>query len=235
MAHQYQFYIPPSKMEINTAILDGEEFIHCCNVLRMKSGRIIDAFDGTGGKYKVRLESISKNRAECKIVDKSYNGEILPRVIVGIGLVKNRAIDEIVKHITSLGISEIYFLKTTHSVKKGFNCEHLRKISINALKQCGGSRLPTIHEPITINDYCEKIKDADIKLIAEQKAASFRKTVPYVNLDKVYALLVGPEGGFSDEEYNESENAGFVPVSLTRRRLRTELATVSLLSALYIE
>ncbi len=233
--HDFQFYIPPGKIRNNFVTINGEEYLHCCRVLRKNSGDIIKVFDGYGFHYDVRILNIYKNYAEGKIV-KSYPKEksVSPELILGIGTVKNSALDTIVSQVSSLGVAHFYPLLTKHSVKRGFKKERFEKIAIESIKQCGSAYLPEIHDQINFDNWLDVTRNIKSKLIAEKDSSvSLLRVIDEVkNIDEI-AVMVGPEGGFSSDEIKTAKASGFIPVNIFKRRLRTELAVVVMLANIY--
>lgn len=233
--HDFQFYIPPEKVRNKLVTFDGEEYRHCCRVLRKNRGDVVKVFDGYGFHYNVRILNIYKSYAEGEII-KSYPKEksVFPEVILGVGAVKNSALDTIVSQVSSLGVAHFYSLLTRHSVKRGFKKERFERIAIESVKQCGSAYLPKIHDKVGFDNWLNITQDEKLKLIAEQGSSmSLLKVMDEMkNIDKV-AVMIGPEGGFSDDEIKTAKGNGFIPVNISKRRLRTELAVIVLLANIY--
>ncbi len=233
--HDFQFYIPPEKINDNLVTINGEEYRHCCRVLRKNRGDIIKVFDGYGFHYGVRILNIYENYAEGKII-KSYPKEksIFPELFLGVGTVKNSTLDTIVNQVSSLGVAHFYSLLTRHSVKRGFKKERFKKIAIKSVKQCGSAYLPEIHDQINFDDWLDFTHNIKLKLIAEKdNSMPLLKVVNRVENIGEIAVMVGPEGGFSSNEIKTAEANGFIPVNISERRLRTELAVVVMLANIY--
>lgn len=233
--HDFQFYIPPEKMRSKLVTFNGEEYRHCCRVLRKNSEDVVKVFDGCGFHYDVCIQNIYKSYAEGEII-KSYPKEksVFPEVILGVGPVKNSALDTIVSQVSSLGVAHFYPLLTRHSVKRGFKKERFERIAIESVKQCGSAYLPKIHDKVSFDNWLNITQDKKLKLIAEQGSSmSLLKVMDGMkNIDKV-AVMIGPEGGFSDDEIKTAKGNGFIPVSISERRLKTELAVIVMLANIY--
>jgi len=233
--HDFQFYIPPEKINDNFVTINGEEYRHCFRVLRKNSGDIIKVFDGYGFRYDIRILNIYENYAEGKIV-KSYPKEknISPEIILGVGIVKNSALDTIVSQMSSLGVAHFYPLLTRHSIKRGFKRERFEKIAIESVKQCGSAYLPEIYNQINFDEWLYVTHNTELKLIAEKDNSMPLLVVNGVENIGEIAVMVGSEGGFSSNEVKTAEANGFIPVNISERRLRTELAVVVMLANIYI-
>jgi len=141
--------------------------------------------------------------------------------------------DFVIQKATELGVAEISLLNSerTEVKLKGDRVEkrveHWRKVSISACEQCGCNRVPAIHPPVTLANWLDK-RDEPIKLIMQPGTNQpFQQNKP-----ATVALLVGPEGGFSDLEVQAANNAGFDSISLGPRILRTETAPLVAISIL---
>lgn len=234
--HDFQFYIPPEKINDNFVTINGEEYGHCFRVLRKNCGDVIKIFDGYGFHYDVRILNIYENYAEGKIV-KSYPKEksIFPKLILGVGTLKNSALNMVVSQVSSLGVAHFYPLLTRHSVKRRFKKERFEKIAIESVKQCGSAYLPEIHDQINFDNWLDVTRNIKSKLIAgKNSSVSLLSVVEEVkNIDEI-AVMVGPEGGFNSDEIKTAEANGFISVNISERRLRTELAVVVMLANIYV-
>jgi len=231
--HAYQFYISPQAVNDGCFCLEGDEFRHCCRVLRKTAGETIDIFDGKGRRWSARLESVGKNRAECRIIDE-YPHQVLlqPEIRLGIGLIKSNLLDEIVVNATALGVTEIVPLLTIHSIKTGINRERLGKLALSALKQSGMARAPRISDPLTLNRWFDLCSDVPVKLITEQHESVSLNRISNLPAAKQVAIMIGPEGGFAENEIREANLNGFTTVNIFPYRLRTELAAVMALAGI---
>lgn len=231
--HSYQFYILPEKISEGKFSLTGGEFRHCCRVLRKTVGSAIDVFDGNGRRWSARLESITKNSAECRVIEEyPLQARLKPEIILGIGLLKNNLLDEIVINATALGVAKIIPLRAVHAIKFNVNRERLTKLALSALKQSGIAYIPAISEAMSLSDWFDLISQTSCKLIAEQHSSvSLHRIEALQSADQI-AVMIGPEGGFDETEIRPAEQAGFIKVNIFPYRLRTELAAVTALSAI---
>jgi len=231
--HAYQFYISPQAVNDGCFSLEGDEFRHCCRVLRKTAGETIDIFDGKGRRWSARLESVGKNRAECRIIDEyPFQAPVQPEIRLGIGLIKSNLLDEIVVNATALGVTEIVPLLTIHSIKTGVNRERLEKLALSALKQSGMARAPRISDPLTLDKWLDLCSDAPVKLITEQHESVSLERIKALPDARRVAVMIGPEGGFAESEIRGASLAGFAAVNIFPYRLRTELAAVMALAGI---
>lgn len=231
--HAYQFYISMEKIQEGTFHLEGDEYRHCCRVLRKIRGDSIDVFAGNGRRWSARIEKISNNKAECRIMEEyPPQSRLKPEIILGVGLLKNNLMDDVVVAATALGVAEIMPLYTTHSIKNKINHERLAKLALSALKQSGLAFLPIISDCLTLDKWFNLTEETPLKLIAEQHASANLNRIQQLQSVEHVALMIGPEGGFEENEIEKAQRFGFNKVNIFPYRLRTELAVVTALAGI---
>ena len=152
-------------------------------------------------------------------------------------LVKGEKMDLVLQKATELGVSEIVLLETERTIAKIKDESKLgrfRKILKEAAEQSKRTRIPTLNKVLTINKLNE-IK-ADVKLIAykgeQGSSKSFNDELKALKPGKSVAIMIGPEGGFSEKEVQEANKLGFTSVGLGKRILRAETASFYALSVI---
>jgi 16S rRNA (uracil1498-N3)-methyltransferase len=226
--HQYFFYVAPDQIKNNTAVLSGDDFRHCVQVLRHKSGDHIQLINGQGVLINAALQSVSQRSCSCKILSvEEIQNSIGIDINLAFGLLKVRALEELVRSAAALGVSRIIPLNTDNSVKQGLNSDRLQKIAIEAIKQSGNFHLPKIESSVPFSEWVTPENLASLNLIAEQGAGmkmaeSIRRSKNVHSIN----LLIGPEGGFSQAELILAQNAGYSPVRIHPYRLRSEVAAL---------
>jgi 16S rRNA (uracil1498-N3)-methyltransferase len=227
--HQYYFYVNPDHVLTDLVLLENDEFRHCVQVLRHKVGDRIWLFNGKGVIYSAEIRKIAKSSAECQILStQSVQNPIESEIGVAFGLLKSKALDLLIRELTSLGVRHFIPLITKHSVKQNFNFDRMQKIALEALKQSGNLFLPSFQRPVTINQWLNNILSIQVKLIAEQgNAIPIKKALRNYSKISSVVVLIGPEGGFHPEEVALAIDQDFVPVTIHPYRLRSELAAIT--------
>ncbi len=232
------FYTQPQNIKSDHLIIDDDEFNHLIHVMRKKVGDQIIVVNGQGTAYEVKISEVIKKTAICsisKIIQDHNESEM--NVILGVGILKNPAkFDFLVEKATELGVKEIIPLLTTRTIPQKAKIDRWQKLALAAMKQCGRSFLPHIHQLSTFDDALTINKDFDSKFILHidpelPLEQNFNDAVKSKKLKSIL-LFIGPEGGFSDQEIEMSKANGFTPVSLGIRRLRTETAAIAVCSVL---
>jgi 16S rRNA (uracil1498-N3)-methyltransferase len=229
------FYTPPSLIKSKSLSIQGEELHHLSKVLRKKVGETIVVVDGKEHAYKAILESITRSSADCKILETIHRfNEPDVEVKLAFALLKNPSrMDFLVEKCTELGVREFIPVHTERTITSRVHPERLQKIALSAMKQCGRSFLPPIHSPMDFHEALTYLNACERKLITHEKAdemiaASGRKGAR--GSSGTVGVLVGPEGGFTDEEIQGAVESGFKAVSLGPRRLRSETAAIAVVS-----
>ena len=209
--------------------LDSAQANYLGNVLRLKEGAELLAFDGRSGEWLARIADAGKKRMTLVVARRTRDAETVPDVWLAFAPVKRAQTDWLVEKATELGVARLIPVMTQRTVAERVRLERLEAIAIEAAEQCGRTVLPEIAEPVPLGGLLGE-RDAKRTLYFADEgggkpAANAFKTGPAL-------ILTGPEGGFTDEErtaVRASPNA--VPISLGPRILRAETAALAALAA----
>lgn len=235
-----RFYVPQPQILNGVLKVEGSEVKHIRRVLRLKVGEEIIVFDGLGNEFEgtiveevsssvvIRVQNISSSKSESPL-----------EIILAQSLLKGEKMDYLIQKATELGVKEIIPFFSSRSIplleKSGKQKRYQRweKIAIEGSKQCGRGMIPKI-EPL--QDYYEVLQTASsdfLRLILwEKEEFRLKEALERSKEKKRIFFIVGPEGGFSKEEIEEAKRAGFIIVTLGKRVLRAETASLCLLSIL---
>jgi len=241
------FYAPPSAFrEPDYVALPEEEAAHAVQVLRKRPGDEIVVVDGHGGWYRVRLDQLDRRKAAGKILERRREvGEPVYDLSIGLSLLKSRQrFETFLEKAVELGVGEVVPLMTHRTEQKRFRVDRARKILLAAMKQSGRSRLVRLAEPQPLADVL-RYNSIDSGSGPGQALAliGHERTAPEHSLSVALAaqpsvrtirILIGPEGGFTEEEVAQARQAGYAPVSLGPRRLRAETAALVAASTVMI-
>jgi len=215
-----------------TVDLPVETVNYLRNVLRLKDGQPLELFNGRGRRARAALQ-LARRAASVRIEssEASPAESVVPLTLL-MALAKGEKMDLVIQKAVELGVSAIAPVETERSVLelKGKRAEkreaRWRQIMINACEQCGRDTLPRL-EPIRALDEALAATEAPTRLVldprAEQPLAGLRDQPP----PDEAALLVGPEGGLTDEEVHSAGEHGFRALSLGPRILRAETAAIA--------
>lgn len=202
-------------------------------VLRLHGGEVIHVFNGDDGEWSATVDRIGKSSATLLVRDHVANtAESRLKVHLVQGISRGERMDFVAQKATELGVKRITPVLTAHGVVKldSKRAEkrrgHWQRVTESACEQSGRIRPPLVDAPLPLNDWFGGIRDRGATEIILRPGATTSLadiSAPQIKL----CLLVGPEGGFSEQEYDNADVAGFTAVSLGPRTLRTETAAVA--------
>ncbi len=207
--------------------LQDEEARHCSKVLRKKIGDIIQITDGVGHFYDARLTDIAPKKCQFEIINSMALNK--PSFNIHIAIAPTKNIDRtewFVEKAIEIGVNEISFLVTNHSERNKINIDRINKKAVSAIKQSVRPYLPQINEIQKIGSFLKSV-NADQKFVAHLDESSPSYLSNVANHSRDYLVMIGPEGGFSNDEIDLILKNDFIPVRLGDHRLRTETAGVT--------
>lgn len=225
------------------AVIRGSEFYHLTKVLRLQEGDSLSIFDGKGKEFEALIEAVTEREAVLKLLKSLGSSNESPlNIIIAQGIPKADKMDYIIQKATELGVSGIIPLITSRTVPvlKGDRAlrrrSRFRKIALEAAKQCGRKRLPEVADITLLKDLLSSSNLPDMRLILwEGETDRGLKEVLKERPPENVICLIGPEGGFSEEEVSTAIEKGFVPVTMGKRILKTETASLAFLSIIQYE
>lgn len=203
-------------------------------VLRLKQDQAVILFNGQGSDFACHFIEVSRKTVRVLINEKlSRDIESPLHITLGMGISRGDRMDWAVQKAVELGVHAITPLITERCVikfdneKKQQRRQHWQHIVQHAAEQSGRSVLPDLQDVIHINDWVGGQQGLKVFLdpYAEQTLADIQPDAMHLT------LLSGPEGGFSDQERQQAKAAGFIPVRMGARILRTETAVLAALAA----
>lgn len=214
----------------------GPDVKHIRNVLRLKAGNGVMVTDGSGYEYEAQITAVAAKHVELLILDRSPSrAESTVRITAAQAFLKDKKMDLLVRQLTELGISRWIPFVCERSVPRpekkrlAARTARWRKIAGEAIKQCRRERLPEIADMMSFGDLVALGGPYEKKLIFwEDETRRLPQDLPARNFSDPGEILmvVGPEGGFSDEEIEQAEKSGFSTVGLGPRILRAETAAI---------
>jgi 16S rRNA (uracil1498-N3)-methyltransferase len=222
------FYTPLDLVGPDSLTVAGEEFAHLTHVMRKAPGDSVRVVDGRGTAYDVTIQDISRKSARCLITARHPGlHEPARKVVIATALLKNSAnFDYLVEKVTELGVAAIVPLLTERTIPRHARIDRWRKIALAAMKQSGRCLLPEVHALTPLGAFLHQAPADSARIIPHEKTEHPRLRDVVVKSGTAVHMCIGPEGGFSEEEMERAVSAGFQPVSLGPRRLRTETAAI---------
>ena len=233
-----RFYCPVSLPDSGLFELTPDAAHHAHRVLRLRTGDAVQVFDGAGNACDATISAISGKRVDLNINRSCPPQAAAPlHIVLAQAMTSSEKMDWVVQKATELGAAEIQPVQTQRSVAKlsseraGKRTEHWRSVVIAACEQSGRNALMEVHAPLELSHWLADMRNiAGSKYILLPDAATTLHT--QAPPQSFVTLLIGPEGGFSPEEALMAKQAGFIPVLLGPRVLRTETAALAGITAL---
>lgn len=239
----YHFFVSEEQINGENAYIEGSDVNHIVNVLRMKPGEELLISVKGDWDYLCKIVDIETDRVNLKVLESMEQRELPVNITLLQGIPKSDKLEMIIQKAVELGVSEIIPVKTKRVVVKidekkvDTKVNRWNAIAESAAKQSKRSIIPKVHEPMSIDNALEIVKDFGVKLIPYENADGIDKTRKILdNMDKTknIAVFIGPEGGFEESEVDSIKNSGFEVITLGKRILRTETAGLALLSNIMI-
>lgn len=228
MPRQEFFYAPPENFVGEFVELTGDEHHHLTRVLHHKIGDRVTVVDGAGNAA-VDGEIILSDRAVTRIKTHTITkniGEPAVHLTLAQAVPKGARFDWVVEKATEIGVSAFIPLLSEHSeVQPGSGkTERWRRLALAAMKQSCRSVWSEVNEPTPFFELCQTIKNFDLAILAHPTENDILKDLASKAMSQKTLLMVGPEGGFTEEEIEFAQKSGCKLLSLGPRRLRSETA-----------
>jgi 16S rRNA (uracil1498-N3)-methyltransferase len=230
-------FVPPPLAVGDSCLLPADVSTHLARVLRARPGQLITLFDGRGGEYQATILAIDRHGVRVQIDQHcAIERESTLKVTLLQALARGERMDFITQKATELGAAAIVIWVAERSVVRltgealARRCEHWRAVAISACEQCGRNRVPTIGTVADLASASALTDSASLRLLLAPDAD--RALTALVQSGSGISLLVGPEGGFSDDELAQARQHGFQSCRLGPRVLRAETAPLAALAAL---
>ncbi len=213
------------------AWLAGEEHHHLARVLRLKAGDAVSTFDGVGTGYHGVVEIVEKERTRIRITGEDH-APVEPHfhLILAQAIPHHEKMEWVIQKGTELGVSRIIPVVAARTVvrPRAGRWERLdrwRRVALEAARQCGRRRVPEVSEPVALDALlAAPVYDETGTRVILLERASASATLRLPAGARGALALVGPEGGWTDEEARAALGSGFTPAHLGARVLRTETA-----------
>jgi 16S rRNA (uracil1498-N3)-methyltransferase len=208
--------------------LDAAQANYLGNVMRLGEGAELLAFDGQSGEWLARVAETGKKRMTLAVERRTREPETIPDVWLAFAPVKRAQTDWLVEKATELGAARLLPVITRRTIAERVRLERLEAIAIEAAEQCGRTRLPEVADPVALNHLLATRSEARPLYFADEHGGAFAAEAfePGPAL-----ILIGPEGGFTEEERLAVRGAPTaIAISLGPRILRAETAGLAALA-----
>ncbi|MGF6172638.1 16S rRNA (uracil(1498)-N(3))-methyltransferase [Ensifer sp. 4252] len=211
-----------------------EQFNYLINVLRYEKGASILVFNGRDGEWRAELSLASKKRLILTAVEQTRRQPAPCDLVYLFAPLKVGRLDYLVQKAVEMGAGVLQPVMTQHVQGKIGNLDRVRANVIEAAEQCGVLGIPSVEEPRRLEDLLQGWP-ADRRIIFCDEGSDSQNPLPILNgiKEKKLALLIGPEGGFSDSERSLLRSLDFVTaIPLGPRILRADTAAVAAMAVI---
>jgi 16S rRNA (uracil1498-N3)-methyltransferase len=208
---------------------------HITRVLRLRTGDELTLFDGRGGEYAARIEEFRKDTVLVAVDrQRAIERESPLSLTLAQGISRGERMDWIIQKATELGASRIVPVFTERSVVRldakqaDKKAQHWRGIAIAACEQSGRNRVPDLAPPLDFFEFVRSDEPGATRLLLSP--AGTLRIEDLKGIGTGITVLIGPEGGLTEVEQETALAAGFQPVRMGPRVLRTETAAIAALT-----
>ena len=239
------FYVKNEQINNDKAVIIGDDVKHIRDVLRYNVEDLLDICDENGIRYHTKISNFEKTNIDLEILEVSdYTTEPSINITLFQGMPKADKLEMIIQKCTELGVNEIVPVITDRVIVKldekniDKKLERWNKIALEAGKQSGRQKIPVVQKPTKLKNLIENISKYDILILPYECEKEITLKSVLRNLDgkcENVAIMIGPEGGFAEEEISLLELDNVKRVTLGPRILRTETAGMATLAMVLYE
>ena len=241
----YQFFVDDARMGKEFITIIGSDVNHIKNVLRMKPGEKIRVSNQKGQDYFCSIIELGDDFVQADILDsEAANTELSSKIYLFQALPKGDRMETVIQKAVELGVHEIIPVAMKYCVVKldAKKAENKRKrwqaIAESAAKQSKRSLIPVVHEVMSFKEALSYAKECKVNLVPyenERGMEATKEAVLELKKDDTISVMIGPEGGFSEEEIELVKEENMKIISLGKRILRTDTAAIATLSMLMLQ
>jgi 16S rRNA (uracil1498-N3)-methyltransferase len=223
-----RLYVDASFAAGATLTLEGPPANYLVNVLRLGAGAQVKLFDDRTGEWLAEIDEAGRKRVSLRVVRHLREREAVPDLWLLFAPIKRGRIDWLVEKATELGAARLVPVLTARTIVERLNLERLRAHAIEAAEQCERTALPDIAEPVKLGALLRDWPAERTLLFADEGGGEPLLAAAAAG---PAALLIGPEGGFTDEERAAIRALPQArPISLGPRILRADTAALAALA-----
>ena len=225
-----RLYFNASIAKDDDIVFNKDQTHYLSKVMRLRIGDTLDIFNGINGAWKAKITDIDKKSASAKIISQTQLQQNPPDLWILFAPIKKARTQFIIEKATELGAARIIPVKTEFTNAERIKRENLYAHAIEAAEQCRGTFVPTVEGLTELGNLLNKWPDDRGILFCNERLAGEKIKFPKTNIQK-WAILIGPEGGFSVSEQTKlNSNKLIFPIDLGPRILRADTAVVAAMS-----
>ncbi len=228
-----RLYTSQSICKNQTLKIENEDFHYLKSVMRLKKSDIFRLFNAVDGEFVARVEElVGKSYASVRIESQTRAVTTEKELILGLCLIKPDRMTEAIKSATALGVTKIIPLLSERTQYKKINKEKLERCIISATEQSERFKPAELLQEMQLSEFC-KLPEIEQVIFACESEIKSNRIIDIKKLKQVIAVLIGPEGGFSEKETHLIKSYEHVcSISLGNTVLRTETAVSATLACI---
>jgi 16S rRNA (uracil1498-N3)-methyltransferase len=243
-----RFYAPPEAFAPDGArvVLSAEESRHLRDVLRLRAGDEAYVFDGEGREFACVVGEADSERGRAATLEvrgpvESPRPESPLELALAVALLKGEKFDLVVQKATELGASRVVALETRRAdvrlrdrADAARKVERWRRLALEASKQSGRARVPAVAEPVALDSFVTgEARAGELRLFFAERGGAGLDSIQFKSDSRpAVTAMVGPEGGWDDEEIELARGHGWTIITLGGRTLRAETAAITVTALL---
>jgi 16S rRNA (uracil1498-N3)-methyltransferase len=227
-----RLHVPPDRLGGPSVTLTGSDYRYLARVLRAKPGQQVILFDGAGAEVVAHVERIGPSDIELRLGERreavaSVRASATAPIVLLAAVPRGGRMDVLIQKTSELGVARIAPVLTARSVARPEVGRQARweKIAREAARQCERADVPVVDAPVELAVALGASDLPELRIGFFERQGE-RSLASVLAEPRPTALLIGPEGGFTDGEMDAARTAGFVPVGLGPRILRAETAAI---------
>lgn len=226
-----RIYFPSGLNENMQVCTDEKQCNYLFNVLRMKIGDFLSVFDGKSGEYEAKIVEITKKKCVLNIGKKVREFRPSPDIWLLFAPLKKDCTDMVIQKATELGVRKIIPIITQRTNSEKVRLERFKAQSIEAAEQCRRTDVPEISAPQKLENVLENWPNDRTLFFLNERGSGTNILHKMHEFSGPAAILIGPEGGFDEDEIKKVlENQKVCDIFLGNRILRAETAVIAALS-----
>ena len=216
----------------STYHLEEKYYIHLIRVMRLNIGDEVTLFNQKSGQWLAVINNTKKNAVSAEVIEKITPPIANSKISLLFSPIKHLNSESIIRQSTEMGINNIFPTIFQRTVINKINIDKFEHYAIGAAQQCGRTSIPDIRVLEKIENRIELLTDSNILMFDENLKGIKINNIRFDNPNKDIIVIIGPEGGFVEEERNliSKNSKHFNNVSLGNNILKSDTAVIAALS-----
>jgi 16S rRNA (uracil1498-N3)-methyltransferase len=216
----------------NTYHLEEKYYIHLIKVMRLNIGEQINLFNEKNGEWHAKIIEIKKNTLIAEVLDQTLPPKTLSNISLLFSPIKHLNSESVVRQSTEIGIKNLFPTKFQRTVVSKINLSKYEAYSVGAAQQSGRLSLPTIFQIEKLTNQKKLLQSSNVLMFDENLKGISIDEVPKENFTDNILVIIGPEGGFENEEreFIKANSKNFFNIKLGSQILKADTAVIAALS-----